>query len=1678
MHQRRVLPLLFTLLAAITILFVGSAQVFAQDQAPQMAMAEMDPGGVPHYYGPYPNYANSPLRLPDAAVTFRGGSGTGAEAAATVDPATGAITAIHVTNPGGGYRSAPEVVITSPGGRGQNAAATATVDYSGVLTGITVDTPGAGYNAPVVELTGGGGSGAAARATGSVDAITVTNGGSGYTQPVVEFSLPEDPAGIAATGAANLDANGVITSIDVVTPGTGYTAAPIVTIRDGADPSMPGPGLDATATATLQISGFILDSFGSGYDSAPAVAISDPTGSGAAATAVVSISGSGSVTGVTIDNPGSDYTTLGIKKFVDTLPGLGPENANNLGQYIPIAQPDTTTYPGTDYYEIAVVQYEEQMHSDLPPTMLRGYVQLETAVIQGNGYPLPGGYTGVDKPHYLGPLISAERDRPVRILFRNLLPTGQGGNLFIPVDTTVMGSGMGPDMGGMMEMDPQRPMCGEFPKPDGCYTENRATLHLHGGISPWISDGTPHQWITPAGEDTMYPRGVSVTNVPDMPDPGPGAMTFFYTNQQSARLMFYHDHAWGITRLNVYAGEAAGYIISEPVERELVADGIIPAEQIPLIIQDKTFVPPVEQLAMEDPTWDLSRYGDFGDLWVPHVYMPAQNPGDSSGVNQFGRWAYGPWFWPPTSNIKYGPIANPHYDPACDPDKPETPWCEPPEIPGVPYLSMGMEAFNDTPLINGTVYPTVTLEPKAYRFRILNAANDRFFNLSLYHADPSGTEVALNAAEVEAALTDPAGVFPTPDLAISPKGPNWIQIGTEGGFLPAPVEIPAQHITWVTDPTVFNAGNVDQHSLLLGPAERADVIVDFSAFAGQTLILYNDAPAAFPARDPRYDYYTGNADLTDTGGAPSTAPGFGPNTRTVMQIKIEGSPAPTFNLAALQTAFKATSLGGRGVFENHQNPIIVGQGAYNSAYGTSFRSSAPRDGFVRITDFSFKFNTLLTGNSSTNLMTMPLQPKAIQDEMGEAFDQEYGRMSGNLGLEAPSAQAGQQNLILYPYVNPASELLTGIELPWGEAGSLEVQPIAAADDGTQIWKITHNGVDTHPIHFHLYDVQLINRVGWDGIIRRPDANELGWKDTLRVSPLEDTIVALRPIIPKSPFGLPDSVRPLNPMMPLGSTDMFNNMDANGDPIVPPLVNILANFEWEYVWHCHILSHEEMDMMRPVSVHVSRELPAAPVLTAALAAGQVELRWTDGTPIDYQNLDPASWGDPAAEVGYRIERSLNGGAFEAIGTALANDIGPFVDGNLQPGANYAYRVVAWNAAGESVSATATIVQPPLPPADLAASAPSQTEVDLTWADKSGNEDGFQIERCTGAACTDFAPLAQVAANVQSFADLSVARGTTYAYRVYAFNGAGNSDASNTAEVTTPDLAPPAAPANLAATLNASGQVNLAWMDASDNEDNFFVERCTGTTCTNFAPLGAALAANTSSYVDTSATGGNTYRYRVYAANLAGNSDYSNIASITLAAGPNAPTSLAAALLTGPTRVRLTWRDNATNETGFVVERCTGAGCTDFAAIATPGARFGTGTVTYTDSTVASGNTYVYRVKAMRNTASSAYSNTASITLPAGPAAPSNLTATASRNGFTDRVALTWTDNATNESSFTIQRSTNATFTANVVTVTGVPTNATSYTQTGVPRGRTFYYRIQAVNATGTSAWSNVVTVTTP
>jgi FtsP/CotA-like multicopper oxidase with cupredoxin domain len=897
-----------------------------------------------------------------------------------------------------------------------------------------------------------------------------------------------------------------------------------------------------------------------------------------------------------------------LAKFVDSLPGLN--TPNNLGQMIPVAVPDTLTFPGSDYYEIALQEYFEKMHSQLAPTRLRGYVQLNRGTANGANTVNPA------PVHYLGPMIVAQHGRPVRIKFTNLLPTGSGGDLFIPTDITAMGAGMGP-IDGMM------------------YTQNRANLHLHGGDNPWISDGTPHQWITPAGENTPYPRGVSARNVPDMffdaagnvvsagtpgatNDPGPGSQTYYYPNGSSARLMFYHDHAYGITRLNVYAGAAAGYMLTDTAENVLInggnlggqtiTAGAIPSTQIPLIIQDKTFVNP-GKIVEQDPTWS---WGGAGQLWFPHVYMPNQNPADLGGSNAMGRWDYGPWFWPPVTFLTHMPIyvGNGVYK------------------PGVPDVSMVPEAFMDTPLVNGTAYPYVKVQRKAYRFRILNACNDRFLNLQLYYADPNykmgtrpnapglpgfGTEVKMVPSAPNSAFpanwpTDGRdGGVPDPETA----GPPFIQIGTEGGFLPNPVVIPSQPVGYEYDRRSITVLNVADHALYLGPAERADVIVDFSNVpAGARIILYNDAPAPVPAFDSRYDYYTDDPDNTATGGAPSTFPGYGPNTRTIMQIQVEGDSSGTaFSLDNLKKALPVA-------FKQTQSPPIVPLGQY-----------------VRIADTSI--NIIPPGGSAP--VTIPLLPKALH----ELFELEYGRMNALMAVELPLTNFTTQTTIPLGYIDLPTEKLT--------------------DNEIQIWKITHNGVDTHAIHFHLFNVQVVNRVGWDGMVKPPDDNELGWKETVKMNPLEDIIVALRPVAPNVPFAVPDSIRLLDVTRPAGVKGNLTQIDpSTGTPWV--VTNDLTNFGWEYVWHCHLLGHEENDMMRPM---VFRVAPAQVQAVKARLQGHEAL-------VEF-TAPEATGGSPVTS--YTV--IADPGDIRVNGTRS-----PIRVSGLKDEITYQFRVIAQNEAGIS------------------------------------------------------------------------------------------------------------------------------------------------------------------------------------------------------------------------------------------------------------------------------------------------------------------------------------------------------------------------------------------------------------
>ncbi|MFG2037519.1 LamG-like jellyroll fold domain-containing protein [Dactylosporangium sp. NPDC048998] len=391
-------------------------------------------------------------------------------------------------------------------------------------------------------------------------------------------------------------------------------------------------------------------------------------------------------------------------------------------------------------------------------------------------------------------------------------------------------------------------------------------------------------------------------------------------------------------------------------------------------------------------------------------------------------------------------------------------------------------------------------------------------------------------------------------------------------------------------------------------------------------------------------------------------------------------------------------------------------------------------------------------------------------------------------------------------------------------------------------------------------------------------------------------------------------------------------------------------------------------------------------------------------------------------------------------------------------------------------------PPSTVTSLTATANGASQVNLSWPAASDNVavSGYQLERCQGAGCTNFAPAGTV--GTTSYTDTGLTASTTYTYRVRATDAAGNLGGwSPTASATTTgaaDTTPPTAPSGLTATVAGNTQINLTWTGSTDDVGvtEYRIERCSGASCTNFAQVATA---TTPTYASTGLTAGTAYRFRVRAADAAGNlSAYSNIASATTTATdttpPTAPTALSATA-SGPTQVDLSWTASTDNVgvTGYRVERCTGASCTSYAEVAQP-----TGT-TWSDTGRSASTTYRYRVRATDAAGNlSAYSSVVSATTPAlpdstPPSTPASLTATP--NGT--QVALAWPASTDNVSvaGYRVERCTGSGCT-DFAQVATPATNA--YTDTGLTASTTYLYRVAAFDPSGNvSGWSPTASATT-
>jgi spore coat protein A len=368
--------------------------------------------------------------------------------------------------------------------------------------------------------------------------------------------------------------------------------------------------------------------------------------------------------------------------------------------------------------------------------------------------------------------------------------------------------------------------------------------------------------------------------------------------------------------------------------------------------------------------------------------------------------------------------------------------------------------------VNGKVWPTLAVEPRAYRFRVLNGCNSRMLVMRLSPADPSAPD-------------EPDTVVPDPGLAM------W-QIGADGGLFSAAVELKGD----------LSGGLSTAQLLVLAPGERADILVDFSAVAGRTFYLSNHALDTSPF---------GNG-----GDVASSADG----SNAILQLVVANSAPQALDLPAVDATL--ATLGQWAGFG--QGPCIV-------------RRYVVKEFFTALTpDDAVSLMQPPPGRPGWNAIT--LQPDlALFDKPGDLW----------------AGKAPDNSTPLTPAFGP---------LPAG-GPALGTDDLPASPNrhqlGNQVelWEIYNISVDVHPIHLHLASFQVLSRqeiLNSDpaqlGATLAVDANEQGWKDTVRANPDQVTRLLVR-------------------------------FDDGGDGT--------RDYTGHFVWHCHLIEHEDMGMMRPLEI---------------------------------------------------------------------------------------------------------------------------------------------------------------------------------------------------------------------------------------------------------------------------------------------------------------------------------------------------------------------------------------------------------------------------------------------------------------------------------------------------------------
>ena len=582
--------------------------------------------------------------------------------------------------------------------------------------------------------------------------------------------------------------------------------------------------------------------------------------------------------------------------------------------------------------------------------------------------------------------------------------------------------------------------------------------HVHGAHVDPHSDGYPESWYLPAA--TNIPAGYATKGrlFDDVTGTNPGTTgyaDFLYRNDQPATTLWYHDHTLGMTRINVYAGPAGFWLIrggtyDGATDATTGQPAVLPG---PAPVAGNTVAAlntpgnPTRNAVREIPLAIQDRSFNLdGSLFYP-------------GTRAFFDGYLGPYV--PASDI--APTWNP-------------------------------EAFFNTIVVNGKTWPVMEVAPAKYRLRLLNGCNSRFLNLALFEVikDTGNGGKQKNSGKLGKELP-------------------FYQIGAEQGFLPKVVMVQTGFATVLpgdgTIPALTPATN-PQQALLMGLAERADVIVDFSQFpVGTRIRMINTAPDA-----PFGGFPDIPADSSTTGQMMEfivTAGLFGATGST------DATGTPPQNLK-----MNAEPLLGP--------PSVVRQVSLNE-------------------DMSGQVCATIT--PAGNIMVTAVSPTLLTEMQMMAFCAATVPPSVPMGPKA--AKVGTVDL-----TNPAMPM--GIPLAWDDMTGVSTPKMVMLQDGTMTmvnvtenpalnaveeWEIYNFTVDAHPIHLHLVRFEVTGRTPIPGVAPAPvpvgvQPWEKGFKDTVIAYPGEITRV-------KAKFDIPGL----------------------------------------YVWHCHIVEHEDNEMMRPFVVEM-------------------------------------------------------------------------------------------------------------------------------------------------------------------------------------------------------------------------------------------------------------------------------------------------------------------------------------------------------------------------------------------------------------------------------------------------------------------------------------------------------------